>query len=489
MIIKIGLDKMDRITFLDNAHEGKNNWWRYLLTSAAAWMGPFILILIVLIPFIILSHPVKMNITPNNVVNTLNPLIFMVILGAYYTLSFVLFYLCSRFIHGKTIRKMVSTSSQFNWKNMLKGFGLWSIILGFSLVVDVLINPSQVKLSLDQPFLILLIMSLIIFSIQASFEEIFFRGYLMQGIGLLTRKPFIPLFFTSAIFAVGHFGNGTSIITGIGAVLNMFIFGMVLGIITLGENGLETAIGAHIANNIMVTSMIGGIDIIGDLPSMLTFGGGSSFGVPYFILPFILLAIVFWKKSDKLSLIFKTQDRLNETHQKPTEIQCVNCKTINPGIAIYCAQCGEKVVREYASTPRKLVAFLIDIALLIVISGVLLAIMLVIIIINPTNNTLRPELISRIWIILTTIAIFTYFVLMEKKGKTIGKMAMKLRVVDEYTQKPIKYHQSILRNLFLVADLIPFIIPGLLGIIVSWKSDKKQRIGDMVAGTIVVKKK
>lgn len=479
---------MDRITFLDNAHHGKNNWWRYLLTSAAAWMGPFILILIVLIPFIILSHPVKMDINPDKVVNTINPIILMVMLGVYYTLSFVLFYVCSRFIHHKTIMNMINNASRFKWKNLLKGAGLWSLIMGVSLVVDVLISPSPVKLSLDLPFLTLLIASIIIFSIQASFEEIFFRGYLMQGIGLLTRKPFIPLFLTSVIFAIGHFWNGTSIITGITAVVNMFIFGMVMGIITLGENGLETAIGAHIANNILVTSMLGGVDIIGDLPSMLTFGGGSSFGVPYFILPFILLTIVFWKKSDKIWLIFKTQDKLNEIHQTPDEIQCVNCKTTNPGIAVYCGECGEKIVKEYASTPRKLMAFLIDMALLMVISGVMLVMMFVLFVSIPNHDTFSPELISGIWIILTSIIIFVYLVLMEKNRNTIGKIAMGLEVVSEDTQKPINYRQSIVRNLFLVADLIPFIIPGLLGLIVSVKSDKKQRIGDMVAGTIIIKK-
>ena len=477
---------MDRITFLDNAHQGKNNWWRYLLTSAVAWIGPFILILIVLIPFIILSHPVKMDINPDNVVNTINPLLLMVMLGVYYILSFVLFYLCSRFIQGKTMKKMITTVSKFNWKNVLKGAGLWSIIIGASLVVDVLISPSPVKLSLDLPFFTLLIASLIIFAIQASFEEIFFRGYLMQGIGLLTRKPFIPLFLTSVIFAIGHFWNGTSIITGITAVVNMFIFGMVLGIITLGENGLETAIGAHIANNILVTSIVGNVGIINDLPAMLTFGGGSSFGVPYFILPFILLTVVFWKKSDKIGLIFKTQDKLNDNNQTPAQIQCVNCKTTNPGIAVYCGECGEKVVREYASTPRKLVAFLIDMALLLVISGVLL-LMFVLTFSIYKQDTFSPELISGTWIILTSIIIFVYLVLMEKNGSTIGKIVMGLKVVREDTQKPISYSQSIARNLFLVADLIPFIIPGLLGLIVSAKSDKKQRIGDMVAGTIVIR--
>jgi hypothetical protein len=478
---------MDRITFLDNAYQGKNNWWRYLLTSIVTWIGPFILLLLMLIPFIILSHPTGMDINPDKVTEEINPLLFIVILGIYYTLSFLIFYCFSRFIHHKTILNMISTVSRFNWMRMLKGAGLWSLIIGAAILVDVLLNPSPVKLSFDLPFLTLIILSLIIFPIQASFEEIFFRGYLMQGIGLLTRKPFIPLFITSVIFAIGHFWNGENFATGLAAVFNMFIFGIVLGIITLGENSLETAIGAHIANNIFVTTLVNGVDFVGDLPSMLTTGIEPSAGVPYFVLPFILLTVVFWKKSDKLSLIFKTQNKIHETNLEIPEIQCVNCQTINPGISFYCMNCGEPIAREYASTPRKLVAFLIDMALMMILSGVFLVIMILVTLTVPNTDIFSPGLISGTWIIITCMIIFIYLVLMEKSGKTIGKIAMGLKVVVEDTQKPISYRQSILRNLFLVADMIPFILPGLLGLLVSVKSDKNQRIGDMVAGTIVIK--
>ncbi len=478
---------MDRITFLDNAHQGKNNWWRYLLTSIATWIGPFIIILMMLIPFILLSYPTDMDLNPDKVTEEINPILFIVILGIYYTLSFLIFYCFSRFIHHKTIMNLINTASRFNWMRMLKGAGIWSLILGTAILVDVLINHSSVKLSLDIPFLTLLTISIIIFSIQASFEEIFFRGYLMQGIGLLTRKPFIPLLFTSVIFAIGHFWNGETAVTGLGAVFNMFIFGMVLGIITLGENSLETAIGAHIANNILVTTMVNGMNFIGDLPSLFTTGFEPSVGVPYFVLPFILLAVVFWKKSDRLSLIFKTQNRIHEIHRELPEIQCVNCQTINPGISVYCMSCGEHIVKEFASTPIKLVAFLMDIVLLMILSGVLLVLMIFLTLTVPNPDIFSPELISGIWVIITSMIIFVYLVLMEKDGKTIGKMVMGLRVVGEDTQKPISYRQSILRNLFLVADMIPFILPGLLGLLVSVKSDKKQRIGDMVAGTIVIK--
>jgi hypothetical protein len=83
---------MDRITFLDNAHQGKNNWWRYLLTSIATWVGPFIIILMVLIPFILLSYPTDMDLNPDKVTEEINPILFIVILGIYYTLSFLIFY-------------------------------------------------------------------------------------------------------------------------------------------------------------------------------------------------------------------------------------------------------------------------------------------------------------------------------------------------------------------------------------------------------------
>jgi len=133
------------------------------------------------------------------------------------------------------------------------------------------------------------------------------------------------------------------------------------------------------------------------------------------------------------------------------------------------------------------VAFLIDMALMMILSGVFLVIMIFVTLTVPSADIFRPELISGTWLIITSIIIFIYLVLMEKNGKTIGKLAMGLKVVGEDTQKSISYRQSILRNLFLVADMIPFILPGLLGLIVSVKSDKKQRIGDMVAGTIVIK--
>jgi uncharacterized RDD family membrane protein YckC len=76
-----------------------------------------------------------------------------------------------------------------------------------------------------------------------------------------------------------------------------------------------------------------------------------------------------------------------------------------------------------------------------------------------------------------------YFVLEAATGKTIGKMMMGLRVVS--TAGPYTPMKAFIRTLLRIVDGLPFLY--LLGLIVMVTSKQKQRIGDMAAGTLVVK--
>jgi uncharacterized RDD family membrane protein YckC len=83
---------------------------------------------------------------------------------------------------------------------------------------------------------------------------------------------------------------------------------------------------------------------------------------------------------------------------------------------------------------------------------------------------------------------FLYFIVLEAMmGATLGKMAMGLKVVKA-DGSPLGWGGSIIRNVFRIIDGFPYFIPYLLGAIVMWVSPKKQRLGDMVAGTLVVPK-
>ena len=87
-------------------------------------------------------------------------------------------------------------------------------------------------------------------------------------------------------------------------------------------------------------------------------------------------------------------------------------------------------------------------------------------------------------LLLFIIAIAYYVVMEVQMGGTLGKMAMGLKVVKEGGEK-LDWQASIVRNILRIVDGFFFY---LVGAIVVWTSKKKQRLGDMLAHTLVVPK-
>ncbi len=79
---------------------------------------------------------------------------------------------------------------------------------------------------------------------------------------------------------------------------------------------------------------------------------------------------------------------------------------------------------------------------------------------------------------------WVYFAAWEAiKGRTPGKMAAGLRVVTK-TGRPISVTAAILRNLLRAADALPF--GYVVGVVTMTISPRFQRLGDLVAGTMVI---
>ena len=252
------------------------------------------------------------NFNPIKLVSLLSqPISLIVLVGISDILSLIFLYIGVRYIHERKFISLINTDSKFSWRRILKGGGIWFGILTLGLIITLLLNPSNLNVTFNsQPFITLLIISLIVFPIQASFEELFFRGYLMQGIGLTSKYPIVPLITTSIIFALLHFPNGGNALTSVDIVIQALIIGLTLGIITLGENRLETAMGVHIANNIFVALIVntpnGGL---GNIPSIITDNSPPNIlsDVPIIALyAIILLAIIFWGKKENIIKIFKS---------------------------------------------------------------------------------------------------------------------------------------------------------------------------------------
>lgn len=91
------------------------------------------------------------------------------------------------------------------------------------------------------------------------------------------------------------------------------------------------------------------------------------------------------------------------------------------------------------------------------------------------------------WIIILFVVLwFAYFPLMESfRGQTLWKVVLRLQVVRT-DGAPANLFDTFIRRLFDIIDFLP--IYGLLGLIVASRSRGRQRIGDKMARTIVVKK-
>ena len=199
------------------------------------------------------------------------------------------------------------------------------------------------------------------------------------------------------------------------------------------------------------------------------------------------------------------------------ENQCARCGTpASPG-AKYCESCGAPlgtqpaqavqptlapasgyqaprtyvphVAPPYQGVAIRFVAILIDTIIIAIIGGILsIPFNALAVITNSASGTVTVSPASAVGGLVSLAVFVLYFTLLEGHyGQTVGKMAVKIKVVREADGAPIDYSEAAVRTILRFLDLIPYIIPYLLGATLIWSSDKKQRLGDRVARTVVVK--
>jgi uncharacterized RDD family membrane protein YckC len=127
------------------------------------------------------------------------------------------------------------------------------------------------------------------------------------------------------------------------------------------------------------------------------------------------------------------------------------------------------------------------IALIVLIASVLLGIGLGTVVQQVTGSASSAGLwVFAFMILLLFSAWYGYFAVFEIvwRGQTPGKRALGLRVISA-SGRPITPLQAILRNLLRIIDQLPALYA--IGIISVLISARNQRLGDIAAGTVVVR--
>ena len=161
-------------------------------------------------------------------------------------------------LNSRTIKLTINGTGRIRWKRFFISALVWFIISAVYFFVYLKVEPSNFVINNRTISLLSLsLVSLVLIPFQATFEEVLFRGYLMQGFSTLIRNRWFPLLMTSILFALMHAFNPEVNEYGFLVMMPQYLtFGLIFGIITILDDGIEASMGAHSANNIFLCVMV-----------------------------------------------------------------------------------------------------------------------------------------------------------------------------------------------------------------------------------------
>ena len=260
--------------YLKQVIENRESWWGYVLTVIL--IVPIAVFLLSIPHAIILSskafgdEELMAKIASGDMAAMMSVLetnlnLFLMLLPFVGMLLAVFF--STKIIHKNTILELTTSRKKIDWNRVFFAFGLWGFISATMIFLDYnFFSPDNYEWNFKPiPFLILFMIVILFLPIQTSAEEYLFRGYLMQGIGIISGNRWLPLVLTSLAFGLMHYANPE--IAKFGNIVYVFYIGSGLfaGIMTLMDEGLELALGWHAANN-----MVAGLLVTADWTALQT---------------------------------------------------------------------------------------------------------------------------------------------------------------------------------------------------------------------------
>jgi uncharacterized protein len=154
-------------------------------------------------------------------------------------------------LHRRSGWTLINAQGQLDLSRFSYGFIVWFVIVIIPTVISLLIQPSSYEFNFSFPgWPLFLLASLVLTTIQTSWEEFFFRGYILQGMSLLSRNRLLLAISNGLLFMLPHLGNPELANGFIWVAPQYLLIGIFLAYITLQDNRMELALGVHAANNI-----------------------------------------------------------------------------------------------------------------------------------------------------------------------------------------------------------------------------------------------
>ncbi len=288
--------------FIEQGIRNENKFWKYLLGSiliiGASFMGQLPLLVGVMLKTIGSGKIMPNN--ENDLIKMFDPnmALFLIMISFVFAVGGI--YLVIRNLHKQTLLSIITSRKKIDWKRIVFSFTIWALLSIVSTVLMYFDSPQDFVINFQLlPFLGLLVIATLLIPIQTTCEELVFRGYLMQGFGNLSMNKWFPLLMTSVIFGSMHIYNPE--VEKMGYIILIYYIGtgLMLGIMTLMDEGMELSLGFHAANN-----LIGALLVTSDWSALQTNSilkdiSEPSAGIDVIIPVVVVYPILLWVFSKK----------------------------------------------------------------------------------------------------------------------------------------------------------------------------------------------
>jgi len=246
--------------YISQAFKSLHEWWRYLV-------GLIIIVIAIIIGQIPFTAAVMIKAFKNgdnifqldeeNMMSLLEPNLNLFLMLLSFAVGLVGVFMVAKYLHSQSLIQLTTSRPKIDWKRFWFIFILWGIISSSFVLIDYVTSPENYVINFQLiPFLILCVIAILFVPLQTSFEEYLFRGYLMQGIGVILKNKWAPLLLTSFTFGLLHIANPE--VDKLGNMIMVYYIGtgLFLGIMTLMDEGLELSLGFHAANNLFTALLV-----------------------------------------------------------------------------------------------------------------------------------------------------------------------------------------------------------------------------------------
>jgi membrane protease YdiL (CAAX protease family) len=244
---------MKNAIYVEAARWGKYRGWRYVLGLVVilfAWLvvgtGAS-----VLVAFALSGQP------DYYVLGPFGKFLFVMV-GFVFFLAGVL--IAVTLIHRRHPRTLVTARERIDWRRIGQGFVAWSVpacLIG--VLGQYLFYPDTFSFNSNlATFALFVPLALVFTAIQTTTEELFFRGYIVQGASMIsTNRVFLALV-AAVVFTLPHLLNPEVSAGGWLTVFSNYFLvpGLLWTVVSLIDGTTELAIGVHFANNIIGNLLI-----------------------------------------------------------------------------------------------------------------------------------------------------------------------------------------------------------------------------------------